>query len=83
MQQERTACLALHLYGKFLTERVRRQYEIAGSVLSLSSAKDIREQAAKLVHPEFNLITHTNYSAPVDGALYGVSAPYGSHGLLQ
>ena len=36
MQQERTACLALHLYGKFLTERVRRQYEIAGSVLSLA-----------------------------------------------
>lgn len=36
MQQERIACLALHLYGKFLTERVRRQYEIAGSVLSLA-----------------------------------------------
>lgn len=41
------------------------------------------EQAAKLVQPEFNLITHTNYSVLGNGALSGVSPPYGIHGLMQ
>ncbi len=36
MQVERAACLALHLAGKFLTERTRGQLEVAGSVSNLA-----------------------------------------------
>lgn len=41
------------------------------------------EAAAKLVHPEFNLVTHTNYSAPNVGRSFGFSSPTGMHGLVQ
>ena len=36
MPAERLACLALHLAGKFLTERTRRQLEAAGSISNLA-----------------------------------------------
>ena len=36
MPDERIACLALHLSGKFLTERTRRQYDAAGGVSNLA-----------------------------------------------
>lgn len=36
MEDERCLCLALHLSNKFLTERVRRQWNAAGSLRSLA-----------------------------------------------
>lgn len=36
MPEERIACLALHLAGKFLTDRTRGQLELAGSVSNLA-----------------------------------------------